>query len=453
MRCFLSLWICLLLGFSKNLNAGENFIPLVTKPFLDGGDAVAISIGVIKDGKTTVFHHGEIELGGGKTPNSDTLYEIGSITKVFTALMLARDVVGKQLALETPVASLMGESFIMPSYQKDNNHHEIELLHLATHTSRLPRLPDDMFQGANPEDPYAHYDQDRLRASLGAQVLTAAPGGKPVLYSNYGFGLLGFSLAEKHATSYAALLKKSWLTPLGMNSTFVTPPLSVVRAKGYDIAHGDQSFWSIDALAGAGAVDSNLTDMLTFARFCLKPKDPQLSAALELSMKAHVVTNGRAQCLGWQRAADQTTYWHNGQTGGFASYFAFNRKYKVAVCILSSGASPHLTPLGEHLVRCVASGKPKPFPMSRINIKATIDEKKLKALAGKYQLAPGKVFTIKTRNNRLFAKLTGQSFLEVFPESATVFSYRAVKAKLEFVPGKNLTLFQNGQELIAEKLP
>lgn len=412
------------------------------------GDPVAISIGVIHKGKILEWHAGTVSLEKSSPPNANTIYEIGSITKVFTALQLASEVSQGHLSLKTPVKSLLPEPFEIPSFQGK----PIQLVHLATHTSHLPRIPKDLFNGADLQNPYAHYGSQNLQKSLANQNITAAPGGKPVSYSNFGYGLLGYALAAKNNTDYPTLLKQQLFKPLGMKSTNAGPNQLPHEARGYNLGHDPQPRWKFDALAGAGAMRSNLTDMLTFAKFCMKPGHPTLTPVLELSLKPQVVTGRRAQCLGWQRAADQTTYWHNGMTYGFASYLGFNREHDIAVCILSSGASPHITALGEHIIRNFATSKHTAYRINRPQSKVSLSGKHLTTLTGTYQLAPKSMFTVKTRNNRMFVKLTGQPFLEVFPESATKFKYHAVKAHLEFSPGKSLTLYQNGRVLVAKKI-
>jgi serine-type D-Ala-D-Ala carboxypeptidase/endopeptidase len=254
--------------------------------------------------------------------------------------------------------------------------------------------------------------------------------------------------------TYPKLLEKTLLAPLGMKSTtaeLAQNTTHLKRALGYDLVHDDQQYWDFDSLAGAGGIDSNLDNMLKFAQFCLSPIDSPLQPALELTMKPQIKTRGKgAQCLGWILAADGDTYLHNGMTGGFSSFIAFNRKHNIAVCILSSGTSPQISGLGEHLVRCAASGKPANYELKKAFVPTN---EQLNKLVGNYELSPGQIFTIKTRNNRLFAKLTGQAYMEVIATSPTEFDYVAVKARLKFTPGKSLTLFQNGLELMAKKTP
>jgi D-alanyl-D-alanine-carboxypeptidase/D-alanyl-D-alanine-endopeptidase len=168
---------------------------------------------VVDGDKSEIVAFGRLD--DGKAPDGDTVYEIGSITKTFTAALLAQSVRAGQVTLETPVAQLLPDARI-PA----RNGKEITLLDLATQFSGLPRLPLNLLP-KDAANPYADYDAARLKAFLADYQLSRDPG-EGYEYSNLGFGLLGYALAQSQHTTYPELVAKDVLQPLGMAMSGVT---------------------------------------------------------------------------------------------------------------------------------------------------------------------------------------------------------------------------------------
>lgn len=169
------------------------------RPLADAGCAGSVVVGVIDGDARLVRGFGRV---GDGAPDGRTRYEIGSVTKVFTGLLLADAVARGLVALDDPVQGLLPDGATMPQFEDQ----PVRLWHLATHTSGLPRLPD--MKGSDPKDPYAHFDDARLFAVLPKARVRRAPGEKSV-YSNLGVGLLGRALVHKQgAASYEALLRE-----------------------------------------------------------------------------------------------------------------------------------------------------------------------------------------------------------------------------------------------------
>ena len=189
---------------------------------IDGTPGVCVAIGTIEDGKSAVLFRGET--GSPAKLDRDTIFEIGSVTKTFTALLLA-DMVGKgELSLDQPIDSLLPAGSTAPT--RGGKH--ITLLDLATQSSGLPRLPDNL-SPKNFHDPYAGYDDARLFEFLSTYRLTRDIGAQ-YEYSNYGVGLLGRLLALHAGTSYEDLLRQRVLVPLAMSETGIAFTPQIARA-------------------------------------------------------------------------------------------------------------------------------------------------------------------------------------------------------------------------------
>ncbi len=325
-------------------------------PATDAG----VTIGVVQHGVRRIFSYG--------TTKPDSVFEIGSITKTFTGLLLAQAVQQKQVRLDEPVRALLPAGTVAAPASGP----EITLLDLSAQRSGLPRMPDN-FHPADETNPYADYDKKALYAFIASHGV-AMPAKPEFAYSNLGVGLLGQALAERAGTSYEALLKKEITGPLGMNDTAVTLSASM-RARfvpGHDGEHKPAHAWDQDALAGAGAIRSTAADMLTFLEAQLhpdhlprsvsaSPEGKHLAAALAAS---HVLQgdagDGMHISLNWLRRDDSGTFWHNGGTGGYSACALFNPDADFAVIVLlntSPGERPFMDELAAHVAQRLA-GKP-----------------------------------------------------------------------------------------------
>ena len=298
-------------------------------PLSQGTDA-GVVIGVVEHGVRRVFAFG--------TAKPDSIFEIGSISKTFTGLLLARMAAEGRVKFDEPVGELLPQGTV-PKPEGA----EITLLDLAIQHSGLPRMPDN-FHPADPRNPYADYraaDLYRFLASHGV-AKPAAPG---FLYSNLGFGLLGQALADRAGTSYAALLEQEITRPLGLKDTVIS--LSQEEQgrfiQGHDAEHRAAHAWDLDAMAGAGAIRSTAADMLTFLEAQLHPeKFPALAAAIAQTheLRADALPGMRIG-LAWLYISKDGFYWHNGGTGGFSSYAFFDPKNDcVGVVLFNTSLGP-----------------------------------------------------------------------------------------------------------------
>ncbi|MEM9587547.1 MAG: serine hydrolase domain-containing protein, partial [Planctomycetota bacterium] len=310
----------------------------LSQPYVDSQQVVGLSIGVIQGDTTETLHLGKTALDE-SPPNDDTLYEIGSVSKVFTGVLLADAVARGKLKLNQPAQSLMPEPKVMPLHNGSGT--PITLLHLSTHQSGLPRLPNNM-PSLMSDNPYADYDSKLAYEFLGKHSLRRSPGSKNE-YSNFAVSFLGHLLCLNANQSYDDLLEDRITQALGMPATRVTlgADLASRMAKPHDGQLDPSVNWDFADLPGAGGIRSSLSDMLSFARANLQTPDGEIGQALELAWKQHAPAkgNGFAMGLGWHIARDGQTRWHNGQTGGYHSMLIVNRDQSLSVTVLSNTAT------------------------------------------------------------------------------------------------------------------
>ena len=321
----------------------------LTSGKLAPGTGAGLAIGVWKRGERRVFTYG--------TAKPDSLFEIGSISKTFTGLMLARMVAEGKVRLDEPVRELLPPGTVAKPPGP-----EITLLDLATHHSGLPGMPDNMHP-ADRSNPYADYAPEQLYAYLKRHGV-ATPEDTSFAYSNLGVGLLGQALAERAGRSYPDLLRQEITGPLGMADTVVKLSADQQRRflQGYDYKHHPVHAWDLDAAAGAGGIRSTAGDMLKYLEANLHPeKYAALSGSLEFSHRLRApAARGHQIALAWIYSSDTKSYLHDGGTAGFISYLFFNPLAdSAAVVLLNSGPNRLLSSdvLGEH-IRQRLSGEP-----------------------------------------------------------------------------------------------
>ncbi len=384
--------------------------------------------------------------------DGDTLFEIGSITKAFTGLLLAEAVSRNEVKLEDPISKFLPASVKTP----ERNGRQITLLDLATHSSALPRLPDNMVP-VDAENPYADYTVNQMYAFLSEFTPTRDIGAE-YEYSNYGAGLLGQILALKAGTNYEALALERICQPLEMPDTVITLSAGLKKrlAPGHHVSGEPAKNWDLAALAGAGALRSTVNDLLRFLAANLEFAPSKLAPALRLAQQPQRDAGAQMKIgLGWHIAEkhDAQIVWHNGGTGGYHSFIGFNPATKRAVVVLANSARS-FDDIGFHLLESkypLPDGEPA-RERAVIQLKPEI----LDRYVGRYQLAPGAFFNLRREGNRLLAQLTGQPYFEIFPESETHFFYKVVDARItfHFAGGRatELVLHQNGLDQTARKI-
>ncbi|MCK0118146.1 beta-lactamase family protein [Isoptericola sp. S6320L] len=295
------------------------------------------------DGTMTVRGTGRTSLPDGGTPDALTRFEIGSITKTFTGLTLARAVAAGQLDLDMPVGDLVPE---VADLGRDGT--PVTLRHLATHTSGLPRVHVPMLRGTLDAyrglDPYRDHSEEALLGAIRSGRLRRTPGTGRQAYSNSGFGLLGIALARHAGLPFAELVARDATEPLGLAATGTSERATSEQAARAAVGHHRRRTpaapWNLGALPGAGALHSTATDLLGWARAHLDPPPGELGEAVRLAVAEHGPRIG----LAWQRTVGEAerrrgrdlVIWHSGGTGGFRSALCLRPAAGDAVVVLTN---------------------------------------------------------------------------------------------------------------------
>jgi len=520
-----------------------------------------------------------VHLGQKVKPDDATIYELGSISKVFTSLLLADAVVKGEIELDGEADAPNGANIKFPSH----NYRRVKWIDLSTHRSGLPRLPVNM-DATTLIDPYKLYDSKKAAAALNELELPRSPG-QSQEYSNFAVSVLGYMIGENTGKSYQQLLQERVSKPLGMADCSVS--LSEDQKKRLATPHSsfgqDTPAWSFADLPGAGGIRATMSDMMLFAKAQLNPPEGKLGEAIELAWQQHTEASdsGSAMGLGWMIQGDGT-HWHNGGTGGSRSMLLLNRTENLAIIVLCNTAEREVDQLAKRLMLQATGEEPletsspqvengkqapkvSPFnsvgffkekvfvgygketylwleidgvpvkeivaaakkhygdrwekriredlvevlwkmdhkpgdtvtlrlqnfktkketvidsaPMTKANRKLLWREQQLveemgekgkggsafgvkidadhrARLVGRYKLAANFIFDVKDRDGHLMVGITNQPTQEVFPDSKTHWSYRGVKATLEFkLPNKgsakSLILHQNGIKQTAKRI-
>jgi len=398
--------------------------------------SVGIVVGIVDPNGRRIVSYGALNQGDERPLDGDTEFEIGSNTKVFTSLILADMAQRGEVSLNDPVAKFLPSNVKMPT----RNGKQITLIDLSTHTSGLPRMPDNV-RPTNPEDPNGDYTVEQLYQFLDSYTLTRDIG-THFQYSNLGAELLSLALTLRAHSDYESLLQQRISVPLGMKDTVVnlSPATAARMAVGHDYALKAVKNWEQPALPGAGAMHSTAKDILTFLSAELELGNSPLkeSMAKQLSVRRPADAPNMSVALGWFVRKDErgTVIWHNGATGGSRSFMGFNPDTRTGVVILANASTADgPDDIGFHLLTGTPLAKIVP---PKLHAEIALDTATKQTLVGRYRLAPDSILTISLVGEQLFAQPTGQETFPMFPESPTqLFCKCIANAEISFVMGAN----------------
>ena len=305
------------------------------KERIKNGEGVGLVVGFIDtQGKKEYFSYGTSTKNGDEPVDENSVYEIGSISKVFTCIALADMVLNGELNLDDPAETYLPDTVKMPS----RNGNKITLEHLAANNSALPRMPYN-FRPKDPNNPYADYTVENMYDFLSTYTLQRDVG-DTYEYSNLGMGLLGHILSLKAGMDYEQLIIERICHVLEMEDTVITLTAAMKErlAQGHNPV-GEVPNWDIPTLAGAGALRSTANDMLTFLGANMGIDRSSVSSAMEMTHEPRIDA-GKAMSvgLGWHIRDNGITQiiWHNGGTGGYRTFCGFIKDKKVGVIVLSN---------------------------------------------------------------------------------------------------------------------
>ncbi len=412
--------------------------------------SVGIVVGIIEPEGRRIVPYGSLDTKSKRAVDGDTVFEIGSITKVFTALLLADAVERGEVALTDPVAKYLPATVKVP----ERNGRKITLQDLATHTSALPRLPSNLTP-ADPANPYADYTVAQMYDFLSGYELPRDIGAE-YEYSNLAVGLLGHALALRTGKDFDALVKERITGPLGMKSTTVGVSEALGRrfASGHDAELRAVARWDLPTLAGAGALRSTANDLLTFLGVILGHTKSPLAPATESMLAVRRPAGPDTEiALGWivSMKDGREIVWHNGGTGGYRSFMGFDPKSRIGVVVLSNTSTAGgQDDLGQYLLDQTS-------PLAQSPEQVAANTKLFAQFVGRYELAPNFVLTVTREGDRLYTQATGQPKFEIFPKSDREYFLKVVDARITFEPDVDgrapaLVLHQNGRDMRAARI-
>ena len=387
------------------------------KPLIDGQVVSGLVVGLYDAGKLEIYGFGKGP--GGAPPNGHTLFEIGSLTKIYTELLFADSVQRREVAFDTPLSELLPPGVTAPTREDA----VITLQELALHSSGLPPEPHSV--KPNAANPYAGYNEDALYADLVQTQLEAKPGTQ-IVFSNFGIGVLGFVLGKKLGTGYPRAVEQRVLAPLGLHDTYFQVPVaaSARRITGTNSDLAPVPSWTWNAMVSAGGLVSTARDQLALIEAELDAasgsKQP-LRGAMRLTQESELDKQGANVGLGWQ--IDAHGYWHESGTGGFHSFIGFDPKTRRGIVILASTSVALVDRLSDALWKVLEGGS-VPAPL------VVPTPEQLAPLVGHYDFAGTKV-AITAKGNRLYLEGDG-SRIRLVPFSDHEFWIEELQAAAVF---------------------
>jgi D-alanyl-D-alanine-carboxypeptidase/D-alanyl-D-alanine-endopeptidase len=346
----------------------DSAVQAVLRDVVASERAVGIVAGLLDaDGTRRFFSAGSSGIEG-RPLDGHSVFEIGSITKAFTATLLADMVLRREVKLSDPVDKFLPSRVSVPS----RGDKRITLLDLATHYSGLPYVPTNIAP-ADPANPYADYPPDSLYAFLARYELPRDPGAA-YEYSNLGIGLLGHALAARVGLTYEELLRRRVLAPLGMRETGVelAPTVQAHLTSGHNEFGEPVPPWEWQSLHGAGALRSTAVDLLQFAAANLPSESGPLARSTKL---AHVPRrlvlsedgspSSDSVGLAWvtSHGPAGTLTFHGGGTGGYRTFVVLDPGARRAVVVLANSGGERVGDVGFHLLRPALSVDPLPVEL------------------------------------------------------------------------------------------
>lgn len=295
-----------------------------------------LAIGIINKGKTGYYYYGETTHGNKQLPDHETLFEIGSISKTFTATLLATAVLKESVKLDDLIINFLPDSVAANQTLKD-----ITFRNLATHTSGLPRMPNN-FVPVEELDPYKDYSRNDLFYFLkNYQLKNKAD--SVYAYSNLGYGIIGELLAYRKKTSYNEMVRDMICKPLDLPNITEFPDSEMQKnfIPTYNKDGQLTPHWHFLAFSGAGSLKSTTPDLLKYAEANINPPNNDIGKAILLTQKPFWLASETLDLgLAWHITIDnfQEIFWHNGSTFGSSSFIAFSPEKKVAVIVLANAA-------------------------------------------------------------------------------------------------------------------
>jgi len=379
--------------------------------------SIGMVVGIVDEAGQRVVSYGKADNGASPEVNGDTVFEIGSITKTFTTLLLEDMIERGEMKLDDPIRKYLPDFVKVPTYHG----REITLLHLATHTSALPADADNL-SPPHWNNPYAGYTRERLYEFLSGYALPRDPGVK-VEYSNLGMGLAAQAIALKARTNFESLVVDWICNPLKMDSTRIhmTPELKARAAVGHDWfgkSVADMDF--PEPTVGAGSIHSSANDLLQYLSANIGLTPSRLSPLMAKTQVVRVEN----QALAWFCSGD--IVWHAGGTFGCSAFVGFDKKRHRGVVVLSNSMFDPATDLGFLLLNSQWQDDKRPKTV-------TLNRQACDAFVGSYRINRDNVIGIRCEANRLFMRGPVHLSTELVPDPEGNFFMRVSGTPVTFM--------------------
>ncbi|HVE84421.1 MAG TPA: serine hydrolase [Myxococcales bacterium] len=394
--------------------------------------ATGIVVGIIGPQGRRLVAFGTMAAGDQRPVGGDTVFDVGSLTKVFTALLLADMAHRGEVVLEAPVSTYLPANGVKVPKRGGR---QITLVDLATHTSGLPPRPTNLVSN-EPENKYAGYTVDLMY-----QCLSSLPGTGDretrYEYSNLGYGLLGHALARRAERSYAELLRARITEPLGLADTRIdlTPGMRTRLAAGYDSDLVPAPHWDFGALESAGALRSTANDLLSFLEAVLGYHKTDLAPAMGLMLATRRPGGMQPStqiALAWNvlSSGGGLIAWKNGSVGGYRSFLGYDPSARVGVVALANAQTAvGVDDIGLHVLD---PSQPVNLRPPKAHHEVPIDSAVLDRYVGRYRFSATDVLTVTRDGNRLYGQEPGQDKFEMFAEGERDFFLKVIDAQVTF---------------------
>ncbi len=410
-------------------------------------DSVGLIVGVIEPSGRRLFARGPAQVGNDDSVDGDTIFEIGSVSKIFTALALADEAHRGELSLNDPAAKYLPPGTVLPQHGP----RAITLLDLGTHTSGLPKMPANVAI-TDFNNPNADMTAGQLLKSVAAYELTRDVGAG-YEYSNAGYQLLGMAVTAAGHTDFETLLKSRIFSPLHMTNTRIASSLDEkdLLSAGYDAHLAAVPHARMPSLVGADGIRSTANDLLNFIAANIGLTPSPLAPAM-----AEMVKNQRPTqylelkaALGWHVATlhGVEMVWENGQTAGYRAFIGFVPKTRVGVVVLSNSANG-IDDIAVHILD-------KDSPLRTLHREVEVKSTQFDNYLGRYDVSDTFSLNVTRDGNRLFIQGTGQPRAELFASGDDTFFLRVVNGTVIFQTdgsgrAHSLSLAQDGKNVTAQ---
>jgi CubicO group peptidase (beta-lactamase class C family) len=368
----------------------------------------------------------------------DTAFEIGSVSKPMMAALLAGLIREGKASLDDPLAAYLPEAVKVPSFEGQ----AILLRHLVTHTSGLPAIPAGI--DYDPQNPYARLTEADLLGALSKTSLDRAPGSRQE-YSNFAAMLLSYAIARRAGRDFETLLQERLFAPLEMRRSYIArKPADTKIAVGHTPDGEATSPWDFPTdFAGVGGVRASLDDMVRYVRAQFGGAPAPLDMDFALTHQSVANQEKAPSAMQWMQATlnGREFLAHEGGTGGFSSFVAFDPKTTFGVVILSDTALHSLGGLGSLGLHLLDARVPlgAPLQASQQAPQAATDAPPpvlsaddLKAYIGDYPLMPNFVLSVRAEGATLTAQATGQSAFPLTPTARDTFAFAPAGIVIRF---------------------